>query len=242
MQRAPGTSRANRETDESAEIDQPESHGPRAASWDNSFYQLPKLGVLPRTASPRGSAKIPLEQSNHVRIDQRARSIECEQKYSVRDVTAHSRKRQKRRFRLRDLAAEVLDDRSTERRQARAAVQQTERTKQLYDLLDRRVSKRVRVWKSRDERLIDSWHQVGTRPLKQQLGNQDLVWVARTSPLEVATVPNKPTSYLSSEPREIHLLEHWAGRGGHPARLGGDAHPCLIRDDLSSRGTHNDLG
>ena len=219
-QRTATAARPSGETDKTAEVNQPEGYRPRRAPRNDPLQQFPELSIVPGTAVHRADPEAPVQEPNHIRIEQRTRPIESHQQDGVGDVTTDAGKLQKGSFVVRDAASEIVDECTPQRRQTRAPVQESQRAKQLHDMRWRRLGQGRGIRIPVNESGVDGRHQVGARPLKQQLGDQDLEWVASPSPRVVALMVGEPAADAPAKPNDVGFPQNEARPRLHIGSVG----------------------
>ena len=86
----------------------------------------------------------------------------------------------------------ALNKGGTQRGQARAAMQESERTQKLDDIDGVRGRKTRGVWVSSEEAVVHRLDKVGASALEEKLGDEYGVRIVRISPRKVPTVLPKP--------------------------------------------------
>jgi hypothetical protein len=199
--------RPSREAHRCSEIDETECNSTWMASRSHALEQRPELSVVTRPGSSRPNTEAPIEESNHVRIEEGTRPVECDNKNRIRDVTADAWQRAQLFLLIGNGTSELSDQRPPRLQEAPASVQKPKGSQQLNELRRLGSRQRLRIRIRRDELGVDPRNQIRPRALEQQLGDEYLVRIPSAAPRKRAPVHVKPRTHAPTQPRDIFRVD-----------------------------------
>lgn len=213
-QRAGVATRSSRHANDCTEVDQSEPKLARALLGQEVGQNLPHHRVVPRASLRRRNVQCPTDESNDVRIEQWTPLSKSQNEYRVGDVRPHTRQPAKLIFSLRNSPLKVGNQGPGECGESLAPVEQPQRTKQVYNYgwIGHRQGVRGRV--GVDERVENFGHEVGPRPLEEELRNKNGVRITVDAPRKRTPMLLKPPDHAAAQPP---MLSH--GSGCHAVAL-----------------------
>jgi hypothetical protein len=202
-ERAHPAAGSSSEAHRGSEIDETECNSAWVASRYYAFKQRPELSVVARPGPRRPDTEAPIEESNHVRIEERTWPVECDHKNRIRDVAADAGQRAQLLLLVRNGTSVLRDKHPPHLQEAPASVQKPKGSQQLNELGRIGSRQRLRIRIRRDELGVDPCDQVGPRALEQQLGDEHLVGISTAAPRKRAPVHVKPSPNAPTQPGGI---------------------------------------
>jgi hypothetical protein len=207
---AAGASCAN----EGAEVDETETELPSPSHRKKARQSRVQVRVIPWPGPLGSDCQRPIKKADDIGINQRPPLTEGDSENGVRHISTDPRECEQLLLGCRDGSPVALNESGSQFRQATGPVHEAQRAQERFNLAEIGSCQGTRRRKTGHETRIDVFHNVGSRPLEKQLGDQDLVGVLRFAPGEASPVTAKPLENAPAEPHRV-FDRPWR-RLGHP--------------------------